>query len=84
MFALVGSFGMFVILGRGCRRRKMPRAGLRLSGRLPAPRRMFPRALRDAYFAQWHKENDPQPGQSALAEWISFRGPDFDDIRPHL
>jgi predicted dehydrogenase len=45
----------------------------------------FPQAMRDAYFAQWHKDNDPKPGQAvALPETITFSGPDFDDVRPHL
>lgn len=44
----------------------------------------FPRAMREAYVAQWHKENDPPPGEGAIAETISLRGPDFDDVRPHL
>jgi predicted dehydrogenase len=44
----------------------------------------FPRALRDAYVAQWHEENDARLAEEAMAETISFRGPDFDDVRPHL
>jgi predicted dehydrogenase len=44
----------------------------------------FPQAMRDAYFAEWHKENDPQMGQAPMPETISFNGPDFDDTRPHL
>lgn len=44
----------------------------------------FPRALREAYFKKWHEENDPRPGQAPLSEVISFRGPGYNDIRPHL
>jgi len=44
----------------------------------------FPKAMREAYFAQWHKENDPKPGQEPLAESMSFHGPDFDELKPHL
>jgi len=44
----------------------------------------FPKAMREAYFAQWHKENDPKPGQEPLAESVSFHGPDFDELKPHL
>jgi predicted dehydrogenase len=45
----------------------------------------YPRAMREAYLKKWHEENDPKLGASqALAEAISFRGPDFDDVRPHL
>src|SRR5437870_7111829 len=44
----------------------------------------FPKAMREAYFAQWHRENDPKPGQEQLAQSMSFRGPDFDELKPHL
>jgi len=44
----------------------------------------FPRAMREAYVAKWHQENDPQPGQEPMPESIAFRGPDYDDVRPHL
>jgi len=45
----------------------------------------YPRALRDAYLAKWHQDNDPKIGQQvAMPETISFSGPDFDDVRPHL
>ena len=44
----------------------------------------FPRAMREAYVAQWHQEHDPKLGQAALAESISFSGPEFDDTRTHL
>src|SRR5205823_11554817 len=44
----------------------------------------YPRALRQAYLAKWHEENDPKMGQPVtMPETISFSGPDFDDIRPH-
>jgi predicted dehydrogenase len=44
----------------------------------------YPRALREAYLDQWHKDNDARLRQAALPETISFRGPDFDDLVPHL
>lgn len=44
----------------------------------------FPRAMREAYYAQWHKDNDARLRQAAMPETISFRGPDFDDFTPHL
>jgi predicted dehydrogenase len=44
----------------------------------------FPRAMREAYIAKWNQENAPKPGQSQLAETITFRGPRYDDVRPHL
>jgi len=44
----------------------------------------FPRAMREAYVAQWHKDHDPALGAAPLAEVTTFRGPDYDDVRPHL
>ena len=44
----------------------------------------FPQALRDAYFKKWHEENDPKPGRAPMSEVISFRGPPYNDARPHL
>jgi predicted dehydrogenase len=44
----------------------------------------FPRAMRDAYEKQWHAENAPKVGQEPMPETVSFKGPDFDDVKPHL
>jgi predicted dehydrogenase len=44
----------------------------------------FPKALRDAYFAKWHAENDARVAKEATSESITFRGHDYDDIEPHL
>jgi predicted dehydrogenase len=44
----------------------------------------FPRAMREAYIKDWHKENDAKLAQMPLQETVSFQGPDFDDVRPHL
>ena len=44
----------------------------------------YPRAMRTAYEKKWHQENDPKIGQEPLPESISFRGPDYDDMHPHL
>jgi predicted dehydrogenase len=44
----------------------------------------FPRAMRDAYEKKWHEENDPKMGHEPLPESISFRAPDYDDMKPHL
>src|SRR6184192_1295124 len=45
----------------------------------------YPCALRDAYLTKWHQDNDPKIGQQVMMpETISFSGPDFDDVRPHL
>lgn len=44
----------------------------------------YPRAMREAYETQWHKDNDAALSSRPLAEVITFRGPDYDDVRPHL
>src|SRR2546425_674150 len=45
----------------------------------------YPRAMRKEYLEKWHQENDPKPGQAAaMPETMSFSGPDFADVRPHL
>src|SRR2546422_441789 len=45
----------------------------------------YPHAMREAYLQKWHEENDPKLGEAtAMPETISFSGPDFDDVRPHL
>lgn len=44
----------------------------------------FPRALREAYEKQWRAENAPKPGKEPMPETITIKGPDYDDVRPHL
>ncbi len=44
----------------------------------------FPKDMRTAYEKKWHEENDPKLGQEPMPETISFRGPDYDDMKPHL
>jgi predicted dehydrogenase len=44
----------------------------------------FPHAMRSTYEKQWHEENDPKIGHEPMPETISFRGPDYDDMHPHL
>jgi predicted dehydrogenase len=45
----------------------------------------FPRAMREEYLRKWHEENDSRLASEAMAETSqTFRGPDFDDIAPHL
>jgi predicted dehydrogenase len=44
----------------------------------------YPRAMRAAYEKKWHEENDPKIGHEPMPESISFRGPDYDDMHPHL
>ena len=44
----------------------------------------FPRAMREEYFKQWHAEHDPAPGQQPLVEATTYRGPSYDEVKPHL
>jgi len=44
----------------------------------------FPRKLREEYFRQWHQEHDPKPGEETASQSVSYRGPSYDDLRPHL
>jgi predicted dehydrogenase len=44
----------------------------------------FPRAMREEYLRRWHQENDDKLAKVAVQESVSWRMPDFDDIRPHL
>jgi len=44
----------------------------------------FPHEMRAAYEKKWHEENDPKLGQEPMLEAMTFRGPDFDDMKPHL
>jgi predicted dehydrogenase len=44
----------------------------------------FPARLKTPYLAQWHQENDPKPGREPAPESLSFKGNDYDDLRPHL
>ena len=44
----------------------------------------FPSRLRTPYLDQWHADHDPKPGQEPAPESVSFKGNDYDDLRPHL
>ena len=44
----------------------------------------FPHAMRAEYDKKWHAENDPKIGQESMPESVSYRGPDYDDMKPHL
>ena len=44
----------------------------------------FPHAMREAYEKQWRAENTPPLGKEPMPEAFSFRGPDYDDMKPHL
>ena len=44
----------------------------------------FPHAMRAAYEKKWREENTPALGKEPMFETISIKGPDFDDMHPHL
>jgi predicted dehydrogenase len=44
----------------------------------------YPNRLRSAYTKQWHEEHDPVPGKEPTLETQTYRGDDYDDLRPHL
>jgi predicted dehydrogenase len=44
----------------------------------------LPNRLKNPYFEEWHKENDPKPGQEPVAQTTSLKGNDYDDLKPHL
>jgi predicted dehydrogenase len=44
----------------------------------------FPHAMREAYEKKWREENTPPLGKEPMPETITYHGPDFDDMKPHL
>src|SRR5215469_1460421 len=44
----------------------------------------LPARLKNPYFKQWHQEHDPKPGLEAAPETITYKGDDYDDLRPHM
>lgn len=44
----------------------------------------FPQPMRDAYFKQWHEKHDPPVGKEPIPESDSYKGNDYDDVKPHL
>src|SRR5579863_7138304 len=44
----------------------------------------YPQKMRDEYVKQWHAEHDVPPGQEPISSDTSYRGNDWDDLRPHL
>ncbi len=43
----------------------------------------FPKDLRTAYVTKWHAENDP-PYKGTPTEAITYRGENYDEVKPHL
>ena len=44
----------------------------------------FPHAMRAAYEKKWKEENTPPLGKEPMPESVSIKGPDYDDMHPHL
>ena len=44
----------------------------------------FPAAMRAAYERQWNDEHGPAPGREFVAEAVTYSGPSYDDLKPHL
>src|SRR5438552_14492503 len=44
----------------------------------------YPGAMRETYLKQWRAEHDPKPGKEPLVETYTYKGNDFDDVKPHL
>jgi predicted dehydrogenase len=44
----------------------------------------FPHAMREAYEKQWHEQNAPKLGKEPMPETVTYKGPDYDDVKPHL
>ena len=44
----------------------------------------FPKDMKTAYEKAWHEKNDPKIGHEPMPESVSYRGPDYDDMKPHL
>jgi predicted dehydrogenase len=44
----------------------------------------FPHAMRQAYEKKWREENTPKLGEEPMPESLTFKGPDFDDVKAHL
>jgi predicted dehydrogenase len=44
----------------------------------------YPQKMRDEYVKQWHEQHDVPPGQEPISSDTSYRGDDWDDLRPHL
>ncbi len=76
----MGSKGILELTGSGIT--FSPQSGVDLAPSYYAG--SFPSRMRNAYEQKWHEEHDPKPGQEPMDESISFRGDDYDDLRPHL
>ncbi len=44
----------------------------------------FPKALRDAYYKQWHEQHDMPLEREKTVEATTFKGANYNDVKPHL
>jgi predicted dehydrogenase len=44
----------------------------------------FPHGMRAEYERQWHKDHDAPLGKERFYDSVTYRGNDWDDLRPHL
>jgi hypothetical protein len=44
----------------------------------------FPRAMKAEYEKEWHAAHAVPIGQEPMPETIAYKGPDYDDVKPHL
>ncbi len=44
----------------------------------------FPRAMRAQYEKEWHEKHAVKIGHEPMPETITYKGPDYDDVKPHL
>ena len=44
----------------------------------------YPRAMLAAYVRQWHADNDARLAREAMSEAVTVRGPNYDELTPHL
>lgn len=44
----------------------------------------FPSKMRQEYIEQWHAEHDPEPGSEPVDGATTYRGPHWDDDKPHV
>jgi hypothetical protein len=40
--------------------------------------------MRDEYTRQWHAAHEAELGKETLMEMATYRGPSYDDVKPHL
>ena len=44
----------------------------------------FPAAMRAAYEKEWRAQYEPEPGHEFVGEAVTYTGPSYDDLAPHM